>query len=313
MVWNPLPPQINNIAKINCLPEITSSPQTNYLRNVETEGGTKQIVSMSCPERKEGAYLWYRFTQCLHRGLGRLTHQAWNIHISPPLRHANIEIQMVCVKIPANWGRAAKLLMGCTGGKNEFRRICHLLYPLPPRAEEDLILCMFVKSKVCHLCGSFPTDYCFVPIMCSDSSRKEKLFFIIHSLCSLFVGWATSAELQVQGDNIVTHLFLSGCPQSLHSTTWSMKTTLLSLWPSGKQPYWLSACSRCLNLGCAPSILAEAVMIYRNSFLSLIVWISGAFCPSPFNLMCPWTAIEHHRTALPSLRKGELCKTEEPF
>lgn len=26
----------NNAAKINCLPEITSSPQTNYLRNVET-------------------------------------------------------------------------------------------------------------------------------------------------------------------------------------------------------------------------------------------------------------------------------------
>lgn len=132
----------NNIAKINCLPEITSSPQTNYLRNVETEGCTKQIVStLPVLTGRKGAYLCYRFQRDTHTmpspwlgetlgGLQCFTYQKNPMKssspISPPLRNANIEIQMVCVRAHNSSEKSSKA-RGSHWEQKEFRRICHLL------------------------------------------------------------------------------------------------------------------------------------------------------------------------------------------
>lgn len=139
----------HDTAKINCLPEITSNPQTNYLRNVETEGGTKEIVSIRpVLTGRKGAYLCDRFhgdtTQCFHRGSGRFQ-EVWNAshvkreivtpHFSSPQKCKYSNLDGLC-KDSNSLGKGSKSC-SCIGGKKEFRRICHFLYHFPPQAAKD--------------------------------------------------------------------------------------------------------------------------------------------------------------------------------
>lgn len=47
--------------------------------------------------------------------------------IYPPLRNANTEIQMICMRTPTVWQSAVKLFMDCISGrKKEFTRTWRL-------------------------------------------------------------------------------------------------------------------------------------------------------------------------------------------